>query len=362
MKSIAVVCGLLAASVSAHMQMSKPYPIRSPLNKDASGQKDYSYTNPLSTSGSDYPCKGYANDEFNSVATYSPGQEYDLELQGSATHGGGSCQIGLSYDKGKTIRVIHSILGGCPIEKKYKFKIPSDAPNGEALLSWTWFNKIGNREMYMNCAQVTIGGSAKLAQTKTLTRRDGFGSLPEIFQANDGGPGGCTTVEGEEVNFPLPGPSKQGSLSGKGYTCKSSASFLGDSNSAKGNSSSHGTSSSAAQVASSSGTQSPKNSSAHKFGSASASATPSSRIASPFGTPSSSVHAAPTSPSVHQTGRFQPHPLKHHEQKHGPCKDGAIICADDGKTWSMCSHGKPVFMGSVAAGMRCRHGAMHRQW
>ncbi|XHG04206.1 hypothetical protein AWENTII_007484 [Aspergillus wentii] len=160
MKGVFIACGLLASSVSAHMQMSKPYPLRSPLNKDADGQKDYSYTNPLSTDGSDYPCKGYADDDFNATAHYELGGEYDLELSGSAVHGGGSCQIGLSYDKGETIRVIHSMLGGCPIDKKYKFKIPENAKEGNALLSWTWFNKVGNREMYMNCAQVTIGGGS----------------------------------------------------------------------------------------------------------------------------------------------------------------------------------------------------------
>ena len=342
MKGLAFVCGLLATSVSAHMQLSKPYPIRSPLNKDATGEKDYSYTNPLSTSGSDYPCKGYANDPFTSVATYSPGQEYEIELEGSATHGGGSCQIGLSYDKGKTFRVIHSMLGGCPIAKKYKFTVPTDAPNGEALLSWTWFNKVGNREMYMNCAQVTIGGSAKRA----ISRRDSFDSLPEIFQANNAGPGQCTTIEGEEVNFPLPGPSTEGSLSGKGYTCKSSASFLGTSNSAN--------------AAVSSAAHGPK-SSAHIFGSASPSATPSNRVASAFGT-SSSAHVAFATPSPSQPARVESPPLKHHEPSQEDCKDGTIICGEDGQTWSMCSFGRPTFMGPVAAGTRCRHGAMHRVW
>ncbi|KAB8078714.1 hypothetical protein BDV29DRAFT_166056 [Aspergillus leporis] len=356
MKGIAFVCGLLVTSVSAHMQMSKPFPIRSPLNSAGSAQKDYSYTNPLSTSGSDYPCKGYANDEFNSVATYNQGEEYEMELQGSATHGGGSCQIGLSYDKGKTIRVIHSILGGCPIPKKYNFKIPSDAPNGEALLAWTWFNKVGNREMYMNCAQVTIGGSGKREKPKTsttkapITRRDGFDSLPEVFQANNGGPGSCTTIEGEEVNFPQPGPSVEGSLSGKGYTCKASAPFLGDTKSPK-----------ATASPSSSTTQAPKSSSVHK-NLGHASPTPSvSKAASKSGT-SSSAGLEPSSPSDSHSGRVQSgsHPLKHHQPSHGPCKDGTISCTDDGMAWFLCANGRPVPMGAVAAGMRCRHGAMHR--
>ncbi|GFF24358.1 hypothetical protein IFM58399_00638.1, partial [Aspergillus lentulus] len=231
MRGLLVASALLASCVSGHMQMSKPYPIRSPLNPDAD-DKDYSYTNPLSTDGSDYPCKGYANDPFESVADYTAGQTYELELQGSATHGGGSCQIALSYDKGKTFKVIHSMLGGCPLTSKYEFQIPSDAPSGEALLAWSWFNKIGNREMYMNCAMVTVkGGSQARQHARDLSpafsrRAGGFDSLPPLFEANINGPGKCKTVEGQEVNFPLPGPSVEGSLSGKGYQCESDAPFL----------------------------------------------------------------------------------------------------------------------------------------
>ncbi|CAL5873107.1 uncharacterized protein PFLUO_LOCUS7376 [Penicillium psychrofluorescens] len=160
MKGFLLLSGLLATMASAHMQMKQPYPIRSPLNKNATGKIDYSYTNSLAPSGQDYPCKGYQNDPFVSEAKYTPGQSYEMELEGSATHGGGSCQLALTYDKGKTFKVIESMLGECPIPKKYKFTVPSDAPSGEALLAWTWFNKIGNREMYMNCAMVTIGGDS----------------------------------------------------------------------------------------------------------------------------------------------------------------------------------------------------------
>lgn len=188
MKGIAVLAGLLATGASAHMQMMKPYPIRSPLNKDSDEKKDYSYTNPLQTSGGDYPCKGYANDAFQSQASYSPGETYEMELDGSATHGGGSCQLALTYDRGKTFKVIESMLGDCPIAKKYNFQIPSDAPNGEALLAWTWFNKVGNREMYMNCAMVTIGGSGSSGnntQSSSSKGKNSHGNKVMGDQMND---------------------------------------------------------------------------------------------------------------------------------------------------------------------------------
>ncbi|KAF7161883.1 hypothetical protein CNMCM6106_008999 [Aspergillus hiratsukae] len=305
MKGLLVASALLASCVSGHIQMSKPYPIRSPLNSDGDGQKDYSYTNPLSTDGSDYPCKGYANDPFKSVADYTPGQTYELELQGSATHGGGSCQIALSYDKGETFKVIHSMLGGCPIPLKYNFQVPSDAPSGEALLAWSWFNKVGNREMYMNCAMVTIkGGSQARLHARDLSpalsrRAGGFDGLPSLFVANVNGPGKCKTIEGQEVNFPLPGPSVEGSLSGKGYQCEGSAPFLGSgdssSNSPKVSSSAQAGASTATPSASSQSVSTPSSSHAVAIVSSSsrAVATPSSSHS--VATPSASGSAETSS-------------------------------------------------------------------
>ncbi|KAI2956396.1 CAZyme family AA11 [Aspergillus niger] len=198
MRKLWMVYSSFITYTAAHIQMSDPLPIRSPLNTNSS-IKDYSYTSPLSATGSDFPCKGYAGDPFDSVAEYTAGQEYAITLAGTATHGGGSCQISLSYDMGETFRVIHSILGHCPEPLHYSFRIPEDAPHGPALLAWTWFNKIGNREMYMNCAQVTIQPpisdvgalQGEMQQASWLER-------PPIFLANINGEGQCVTIEGEE--------------------------------------------------------------------------------------------------------------------------------------------------------------------
>lgn len=147
------------------MEMSWPYPLRSKFNPDTpEGMIDYSMTSPLEASGSNYPCKGYQNDEVKPISiTYTAGQTYNMSLAGTATHGGGSCQLSLSYDNGQTFKVIKSMIGGCPLTSSYDFTVPASAPNGEALLGWTWQNKLGNREFYMNCAAVKIvsGSSSK---------------------------------------------------------------------------------------------------------------------------------------------------------------------------------------------------------
>ncbi|KAL4786312.1 hypothetical protein BJX76DRAFT_365960 [Aspergillus varians] len=342
MKNFLLTSALLASSAYGHIQMSQPYPIRSPLNQQASGEKDYSYTNPLSTSGSDFPCKGYANDAFNSVATYSPGGEYEIKLEGSATHGGGSCQISLSYDKGESFQVIHSILGGCPITKSYEFTIPSDAPSGEALLAWSWFNKIGNREMYMNCAQVTIGGDQRLEGFTAVSETNAFDNLPSLFIANVNGPGQCTTIEGEEVNFPQPGSSVEGSLSGEGYKCSGSAPFLGTSNAPnKPRPKPKPSASTSTSVA-----RPPVTSSA--------AAVPSSASSTAL-----TVSKALLSTVAESTATLRPQvPVSN--SKGAPCVAGAIICSEDGSSWSICDYGSPVHMGNVAPGTRCKNGAIVR--
>ncbi|KAL2854069.1 hypothetical protein BJX68DRAFT_38701 [Aspergillus pseudodeflectus] len=358
MKSFFLTCALLASSTYGHIQMSKPFPIRSPLNP-ANSEKDYSYTSPLSTDGSNYPCKGYHKDAFNSVASYSQGQTYQIELQGSATHGGGSCQISLSYDNGQTFQVIHSMLGGCPLQSSYSFKVPADAPSGQALLAWSWFNKIGNREMYMNCAQVTIGSGAREAGFTSVSRRDAFSSLPPIFIANVNGPGQCKTIEGQEVNFPLPGPDVEGSLSGKGYECAASAPFLRTSKSPNAELSTGADSDFPTIFDSDSG----MDSDSYNTGSAKGTPTPLASSSAAVASPSSSSVAESSAARAASSFGVTVPTLRPEFPIGGPdtpCVPGTVICSRDGGSWWLCNQGYPVHMGKVAAGTHCVHGAMQR--
>lgn len=207
----------LAALSSGHMIMNTPIPYgRSTLNNS-----------PLLPDGSDFPCKQrsgvYAAEGASN--TMPLGSSQKLAFIGSATHGGGSCQVSITYDpnpsKSSVFKVIHSIEGGCPIRNvagnhgdnaeainpdTYSFTIPTTLPTGSATLAWTWFNKIGNREMYMNCAPISItGGTSK--RTADMVRRDtaAFDALPDMFVANIGN--GCGTVDSTDVLFPNPGDS-----------------------------------------------------------------------------------------------------------------------------------------------------------
>lgn len=192
-----LVLGLVAASTaSAHMQMSWPYPLHSTFNPATpEAAKDYSMTAPLGT----YPCKGYINNPsgspyMDSVATWAAGSTINATYAGTASHLGGSCQWSMSYDDGATWNVIHSYVGGCMLDTTIDVTIPSSAPSGSALFGWTWFNHAGNREMYMNCAAVTItGGGSGLTG-------------PTPFVANVAA-NTCVTIENIDVVFPNPGDS-----------------------------------------------------------------------------------------------------------------------------------------------------------
>jgi len=215
----------LATLGSSHMIMNTPVPFG----------KSSLTNSPLLADGTDFPCKQRsgvytAEGASNNMAL---GSSQPLKFTGSATHGGGSCQISITYDEAPTknsvFKVIHSIEGGCPIQgvagnngdnadavdpSTYSFKVPSNLPTGSAVLAWTWFNKIGNREMYMNCAPITItAGSSKRdeeleARNATMIfERDtaAFNALPNMFVANIGN--GCGTKDSTDLLFPAPGDS-----------------------------------------------------------------------------------------------------------------------------------------------------------
>ncbi|KAK4923677.1 hypothetical protein LTR28_012481, partial [Elasticomyces elasticus] len=206
--TLAAPCALilLASGAMAHMEMSWPHPLRSKFNPDTpQSMIDYSMTSPLNSDGSNFPCKGYQNDKpLRTTVAYDAGSTYNMTLAGSATHGGGSCQLSLSYDNGATFRVIKSMIGGCPLNSTYDFTIPDYAPSGAALFAWTWQNFEGNREYYMNCAEVSIVGSGS---SKSKRRAAGsMGSLPYLWKANLAGINNCSTTPSTNPVYPNPGP------------------------------------------------------------------------------------------------------------------------------------------------------------
>jgi hypothetical protein len=201
--------------VAGHIRMTTPLPY--------GGRNDFDLF-PLDPTGANFPCAVDASKMVfpPDAPTLSVGQS-SLTLQGSAVHGGGSCQVSITYDKVPTansvFRVLKSFEGGCPMENGVQnlggsqdltlgFEIPAEVASGEAVLVWSWFNKVGNREMYMRCAPVNIKSSTT---DKNAINDDA--KFPIMFRANIGSAGqNCATPPTTDLIFPNPGPN----LVGKG--------------------------------------------------------------------------------------------------------------------------------------------------
>ncbi|KAG0239430.1 hypothetical protein B0O80DRAFT_505824 [Mortierella sp. GBAus27b] len=89
----------------------------------------------------------------------------DPHLGRDAKNKGGHCQWALSYDKGKTFVVFQTKLTNCFAGSKKNSRwwinvnIPKNTPPGDAIFLWTYYNEIGNRELYTACSDVKIKSS-----------------------------------------------------------------------------------------------------------------------------------------------------------------------------------------------------------
>ncbi|CAG8890739.1 unnamed protein product [Penicillium salamii] len=196
--------------VYAHLKMTSP----EPYSRDAINNS------PLAADGSDFPCKlqSGAFQAPTEESTYWTGHNNIIKLLGSATHGGGSCQVSLTTDREPTKRsewkVIKSYEGGCPANVpghlpgdatsdhslQLYFAIPEGIEPGKYTLAWTWFNRIGNREMYMNCAPITVANDSPSNSSDDTPKQSP--AFPPMFVANING---CITRENVDIRFPWPG-------------------------------------------------------------------------------------------------------------------------------------------------------------
>ncbi|KAL2255590.1 hypothetical protein VTK26DRAFT_3061 [Humicola hyalothermophila] len=163
LSTLALLSALASAS-TAHLIMSTPTPY------NHHGTAKLVQVDPLG-SGLPFPCQG---------------------LSDTVSHGGGSCEVRVTYDFPPPHQPVHD--SGAECIRQFDVPIPKGLRNGNATLAFSWFNKIGNREMYHNCAPVEITGG------------DGdeefIGGLPAPIVANI--PGECATGN-DVLNIPNPG-------------------------------------------------------------------------------------------------------------------------------------------------------------
>jgi hypothetical protein len=144
--------------VDAHIFMQSPPSRR---NKYSSyyvenNLVDYNIMAPLETYGYTFPCKGFPK----GPSTYIfDSNTVKVTLEGTAIHGGGHCQFGITYNDHDFL-VLKTVIRSCLLDSmSYEFNLPTNTPSGDVTVFWTWVNAIGHREYYMECADVTVNNN-----------------------------------------------------------------------------------------------------------------------------------------------------------------------------------------------------------
>jgi hypothetical protein len=353
----------IASTASAHMIIEIPAPFLSP---DVA---------PLLASGSNFPCQVGSGGSYIPNSTYknewTVGSEITLTFKNNtATHGGGSCQISVTKDKEPTPqsvwKVIHSIEGGCPTSDEanngklntFPFTVPSELPEGRLTMAWTWFNKVGNREMYMNCAPIEVSGGSG----------EGFDSLPDMAVANIAVQDSCTNEPGFDYTFANAGKyvTKMGTTSYQGL-CGGASSEGSSTGSSTGGSTGSGAPSeggSTGGYGSNGGSSSPGGfNSGSSSGNSGAAVPPAPPIETPeqpnATTPKDSEDSIPKPPS---TGGSSSGGASGDVASSGgsPCSENGAITCKGQDHFGICSNGLLVWQ-SVAAGTACNNGVIARR-
>ncbi|KAK2071081.1 hypothetical protein P8C59_005532 [Phyllachora maydis] len=381
---------VLANLVHSHMILASPKPFQNPAPDNS----------PLSSSGSNYPCKltGDAASFFNGAAPqgnmYTAGQSATVSFQGSAVHGGGSCQLAITSELAPSAstpwEVIHSIEGGCPSKdgtnpSTYDFTMPASVQPGNYVFAWTWISKLaGQPEFYMNCApiQVKAGGGTRRRSVSTSansTQRAGDmdefelgqrfaavhtrDTLPPLFVANLASVNDCKVGPGVDPTYPYPGPSVERPGTGSKFTAPTGSNcfaqgvtFSGDSSSPSSASPDGGSTSPASTAGASTGqstvltsvTVSPSTApdSIETAAATAGGEAPSTPVPAPP-EPATSPGSPPGSSSGGLTGA---------------CSSEGMFNCPDGSSYQQCASGAWSAVRPMASGTKCKLGQSTTLW
>ncbi|KAI1123087.1 hypothetical protein F5Y10DRAFT_281177 [Nemania abortiva] len=381
----ALLASALTASLStAHVVLENPKPYK--FVSDGA-------TNPLSSTGSDFPCKIPPGQSYVIDGEPTPmtiGEDQTVSFLGQAVHGGGSCQLALSHGfptKDSSWLVIHSIEGGCPARNqkgnldgpntdKYTFQIPEGiAPGTNYTLAWVWINRIaGQDEIYMNCAPISILANSKKRMSLPARRdaarsqqRAPAPSFPDLFLANLGDfTGGCTTTEAQReqlsIAYPDPGASIERADNETLFQqpCDGNPRARKPAGGSGGNGTSPTTPSSSSSAAASSNPASSTSSVSASISTSSAAAETDATstvvvTVTPTVTTLLSVTAAPTSSPGNGTSASHSYSALPSGVA-GRCMEGYLTCLGDGTHFATCTGGQLTAAQPIAPGFTCRPG------
>ncbi|KAJ2458310.1 hypothetical protein GGF42_002157 [Coemansia sp. RSA 2424] len=201
--SIAAAAATLVVSVFGHMEMISPCPRYSPKcatqpELPPGMARDYNLNSPIGGNGNiNQPFCKYPIPWPQVTETWTAGQPVTISFANNgASHSGGHCEFSVSFDGGKTFVVLFQELrkcfftappsnGGWDSVRSYTFTLPPNLPgSSHAVFAWSWVNAIGNREFYMNCADVAIVGNAGSYAGKAMTIANygpAYPTIPEFM-------------------------------------------------------------------------------------------------------------------------------------------------------------------------------------
>ncbi|KAI1291425.1 hypothetical protein F5Y03DRAFT_376784 [Xylaria venustula] len=403
-----LVSATLACLSAAHISLENPKPYKFV----ADGR-----LNPLSSTGSDFPCRIPPGQSYIVDGEPTPmtiGEDQTLSFSGHAVHGGGSCQLAVARGfptKDSPWQVIHSIEGGCPArnasgnldsedQDKYTFQIPEGIePGTNWTLSWVWYNRLGSQEVYMNCAPITVlpGKNKRMSLPE---RRDALSKrvddFPELYLANMGDfTAGCTTADAQRemlsIAFPNPGSSVErpegdhlfkqtcdgnprakkvpttggssGDDSGETNTSQPASSTATSSSPSDSSSSSSASASSSSKPASSAASVSSSAAAAASSSTASTSAATDTTLTtlvtiSPIGsTTAYSTPSASTPATSSASAGAQTPSSSAPPNSQGQCVEGHLTCLEDGTHFATCTGGQLTAHQPIAPGYKCTPGS-----
>ncbi|KAK3846209.1 MAG: hypothetical protein J3R72DRAFT_434361 [Linnemannia gamsii] len=162
----------LLSSTFAHMAISNPPAQAGPWTKNPSSAV-HAW---IGYQGKKFPCGGYKK---GPVTTYSAGEIipvrfWNFEIKDykkfpppkgltQSRHGGGACEFSLSYDGGKSWKVIGQYTKTCPdIYYEWPVQIPKNAPSctdsDKCLFAMSW-TAYSTDQYYHHCANILIKGA-----------------------------------------------------------------------------------------------------------------------------------------------------------------------------------------------------------
>ncbi|KAF2968275.1 hypothetical protein GQX73_g5335 [Xylaria multiplex] len=382
-QTIAAALTAFGAVANGHITMKKPVPFGSV------GSNKVLTNSPLTSAN--YPCQVgsnpatfYSKDGIDNKM--EKGVNQTISFDGSAVHGGGSCQLALTKDPQPSAstswQVILSIEGGCPSKTgtgtdEYEFMIPDSIEDGEWVFAWTWISKLsGGPEYYMNCAPVTIsgGGSAKRDvshnETMELFTRDA--QLPELMVSNLAEINNCVSQISSDPQYPNPGPNlirpgsntKLAPIKGTNCVPKGAKEVTpgsgsgSDSGSGSGPDYGSGTSSAAATSAATATTASSETGGGVPTSSATVSSTATSSPSSTVGTPTPSLPSS--APSSGPSG--SPSPGTGVQGLTGACKPEGVFNCIDGTSYQQCASGQWSVVMVMPPTTKCALGQTMTLW